>query len=413
MFDIQEFNVTHESESFTCLLIKIPSIRKYIATIRNKKAFQYIVFQDGETDSENMYKWTYNRYNVPYLQDILYSFVAKQVDSLGPFRKGSIPLDISLLRKRTSDHIFMNTYHHKYKITITEQVYHYYIEIGGLETTCMELFVYKEGGGHISQIYSEPECSLDAFWEVGGEAVDMIKGSLQVCQMLFDVSSFTFRDNSEIECAQKIMTKPVGKRIVKPMSLAHLSIVNKCMTWYEHYFNASLNDAGKQTNYLNALELLNNPIGMTFSAFVKKYRISLNDDEIKELEAHFGETKTWIQFLRSIPKKQQCSLLTWVPEFLDKIMDFQVRTYEWIIHLDTNKQQPIYVTEPYGTSKGDGTICCIERSNKTIKRTFVIPFGFPIQKGGTRKMKMEMEMEMEKTRQTHRSEFLFRHKRYA
>jgi hypothetical protein len=288
----------------------------------------------------------------------------------------------------------MRTHKHTYRVTIKEATYYYYVTIGGKNTfhnvpvvinecACIELFIYKDGASTLSQVYSEPECTVDSIIHGnGGETVDMIKSTLQLCQLLFGVNEFMFRDASEIECNVKDMSKPIGKRITKPFSLTHLSIINKCKTWYEVHFNATIKDPTEQNKYINSLAILNEPMNITLDTIARDPSARLTDEQRAELELYFSSSKTWIQFLRSVPKEKQCELLDWTHSYLDRLMNFHPREHDWVIQLEPVKEL-VYPFPKQPNKDTTKDVCDIDMRSKYMKPTLMIPLGFFKQSGGS------------------------------
>lgn len=177
----------------------------------------------------------------------------------------------------------------------------------------------------------------------------MIKSSLQLCQMLFGVSQFKLKDNSNIEClrTEKTRKNTLPRKLKKPLSLAHISIVNSSKTWYECHFQTYLENPQHQKQYKQGLDILNGPINVSFDDFTK--HTFLTRVQYSELKPFFESANSWMDFFRSIPKDRQCDLFTWLPAFMDTKMKFSVNDHYWIINLGstyTNTNIPTKTKEP-------------------------------------------------------------------
>ncbi len=81
----------------------------------------------------------------------------------------------------------------------------------------------------------------------------MIKGALQLCQMLFGANMFCFDDNSNIDCGVTNLTQKIPRKLTNAFALAYLSIAEKGKTWYENNFNAFIKDANARDTYYKAI----------------------------------------------------------------------------------------------------------------------------------------------------------------
>ena len=235
--------------------------------------------------------------------------------------------------------LFFKSHKHIFRAIITESSTHYFLKIGGKTFDgCMELFIYKsDDPSVVSQIYSEKECGWDSFLE-SGEIVDMIKAALQLCNVLFDAHLFEFRDESNIECAQDL-SDDVGlpRKIQKPLSLGHLSILDRNKTWYEHHFQAFLKESDVRDAYTQGLKKLDGPLPSSFDELKRK--VSLLPVQSAYLEPLFNKSTTWREFFLSVPKMQRCEYLYWAPAFIDRIIGFHIRDFLWMIHIGSPGQR--------------------------------------------------------------------------
>jgi hypothetical protein len=237
----------------------------------------------------------------------------------------------------TSDIIIFSTNTYTFQAQITEQPYHYSIKIGGKEFMgSIELFIDKlnKNPSKLAQVYSEPEC----WYQLGskGKTVDMIKGSLQLCQMLFGANRFHFEDNSNVECGTTNHVKAPPRKLEKPFSLAHLSIAEKGKTWYELHFNAFLCDPIQHRKYRNSLSRLTQTDNKQMRDFESFAAINyLDKDQYAYIKPIYEATATWREFFDKIPKSRQCfALFNWLPTYMDRyILDFNLRRHEWCINM--------------------------------------------------------------------------------
>jgi hypothetical protein len=388
MFDITECFFIHESSTFKCTIIHAKFVNKYIALITSNNLLEYIVFSENETNRENVFQMSFRAAPsaLRKAEQLLFSALAHFSIATPFYTNPIISIDPQRIERTESDFIHMRTHKHTYRFTVKEATYYYYVTVGGNTFhKCIELFIYKEGASTLSQVYSEPECTVDSMLHGnGGETVDMIKGTLQLCQLLFGVNEYMFRDASEIECSEKDMSKPIGKRITKPFSLTHLSIINKCKTWYEFHFHATIKDPSEQKKYKDSLAVLNEPMNFTCETIASDPYARLTDEQCVELEPYFSSTKTWIQFLRSVPKEKQCELLNWTHSYLDRLMKFQPRAHDWVMYVEPVKQLVYPFPKEPKKETPSKDVCDTEPVPKYMKPTLMIPFGFFKQHGGGR-----------------------------
>ena len=229
---------------------------------------------------------------------------------------------------KTDKHVFI--------AKIKENEFGFYVEIGGLIFSgCMDIFI-NERSTHISQIYSEPECDAkfreDSFNAI--DTVEMIKASLQICQLLFDVNKFEFMDMSNIECDKSnYKTRKPPRRFLKPFSLTDLYLVTHCKTWYEYHFNARIIDINDQKIYTQTSKYLALPIGLTLEELEKEYYIS--NECLNKLSKYYDPTKSIIEIVKNIPVVKRCELLQWIPVYIERTFGLILRSLKWIIELDS------------------------------------------------------------------------------
>ena len=287
-----------------------------------------------------------------YMANILYSFIYTRSHNIIQSRNASAPLMF-----RSAKHVF--TAH------VKREIFHYYLTIGGSDFHgCIEMFIPRDiSTSTISQIYAEPECAYDS--PLGSkDTVDMIKAALQFVQTLFNVSVFTFNDNSQIECLEKEYTKPPPRKIKKPLSLTYLYIIDYNETWYERNFNAFLIDPKIREKYVNAKTRLLQNVDISLEQIATRY--FWTDEVYHFLKTNFTKG-SYIDLLRCIPKHKRCDWMTWAPRFMSDIMDFDPTKFIWKIAL-----APIYDT--------------ILPEPKYMIRTsmIILPFGYLLRGGGKR-----------------------------
>lgn len=239
------------------------------------------------------------------------------------------------------DYITYSTHTYSFRIYIKENPYNYTINVGGKDfTACLEIFIDKPDNPFynlpkLQQVYSEPECWQDLGHK--GNTVDLIKGSLQLCQMLFGVSQFYFEDASQIECGTTNMSQAPPRKFETPLSLAHLTLAKYAQTWYETNFNAFLRDPTRRNEYQKAVHSLldDSKKNMDFKTMAQHAR--LNTVQIADLESLYTTSNSWRDFFSSIPKNKQCDMfLKWLPHFLDEhVLQFQPTRHQWCIWLDS------------------------------------------------------------------------------
>jgi hypothetical protein len=274
--------------------------------------------------------------------EVLYSFLNYNQYPLPDFKLNYIP---SLKFQKNKSQVFKNTILfstnlHTFYISINDEPDYYFVKIGGKEFIgCMEIFINKPSSRYynnpkIAQIYSEPEC----WYQLGkkGDTINLIKGSLQLCQMIFGVNLFCLNDNSNIECGVTNMNKTPPRKLSKPLSLAHLYIATYGKTWYEYNLNAFLKNENIRQEYYNSLQNLQNPEKKQKNDFETFAAINYFDKEqYNYLKPFYEKSNTWQEFFQSIPKEQRCRMLNrWLADYLDsKILKFKPTIHEWCVFL--------------------------------------------------------------------------------
>lgn len=247
-----------------------------------------------------------------------------------PYKQTDV-IEFTILNTHTYnlETLYFQTNHHRFGMNIKSQHYGYFVNVGGPFKGCIEIFIGPEEST-IAQIYSEPECSFDSILNGSIETIDMVKASLQICMILFNISKFELRDNSNIECGIKNTRNP-PRKITKPLSLCHLNIAKYGKTWYEQHFNAYIKDETKRKQYHEAIQTLRLPIMIPYEQFARRYRLS--DLQKDALVSYYESASNWMDFFKSVPKAKHCEYLTWLPSFLDEYIKFKPTEQTWVIDI--------------------------------------------------------------------------------
>jgi hypothetical protein len=256
------------------------------------------------------------------------------------------PLQLVQVTKRKLNTLYYRSGKQVYKVKLKFERQHVFIRVGGQFEDCVEIFIYlDERVPYLAQIYSEPECGYTAFLEQG-DSIHMVKSALQLCQMLFRVSTFKLKDKSNIECAKETkeerMKRDPPRKLKKPLSLAHLSIVNSSATWYERHFQAYLEKPEDRAKYKRGLENLGAAVALSYDDFAKK--AMLTHAQYEELRPYYEAAGSWMGFFKAVPKDRQCDMFPWLPSFMNGLMKFDVNAAGWIISLG----------DVFGDNRGDG-----------------------------------------------------------
>ena len=206
----------------------------------------------------------------------------------------------------------IKTENHIFQTKIRKTSYGHFIEINGITFSgSMELLLNHTFSNVVSQVHAETK-NLST-------VVAMLKGALQLCKTLFNASIFEFSDYSTT-CSSSVQ---------RPLSLAHSYIIDYMKTWYEFHFNAKIKEDEQYDLYRKNLEKLKQPISLDFEKFCIKYHI----EQYEALEPFYKKAKSWLDFLQSIPRLEQCNRI------IDSIIDFKPSHETWII--DVNNMEPI------------------------------------------------------------------------
>jgi hypothetical protein len=297
------------------------------------------------------------------------------------------------------DPLLFKTKSHIFKANINERPYGFFVKVGGIKFNgCIELFIYKDRISHLAQIYSEPECDIsfkDGVFEPIN-TIEMIKGTLQLCQVLFDVNEYKLSDNSNIDCKKAPYKDTIPPRtFIKPFPLSHLYLVTHCKTWYEYHFNARIENIHTQKLYNNASLILAEPMKILLDELAKDYRFT---NEIKdELSKYYDPSNSLVEFVNTIPKYKRCDLLAWLPLHIDNKIGFNVQTLIWIIKLDNlqdktntinNTNNNLIKNKSISTNnKSINEICIkdIKTKKYTMERTNMLIVTHNLQVGGKRR----------------------------
>jgi hypothetical protein len=247
--------------------------------------------------------------------------------------------------KYTLNQIHFRTAKHTFVANITEERMHYSVKTGGKGFVgCVEIMIDKLSNSMqlptLSQIYSEPECWYKSFG-THNDIIDLIKGSLQLCQMLFGASKFTLSDNSAIECGgEKNISEKPPRKLKRSLSLAPLYVIKYGKTWYQYQFNAYMDTSNQQLvhAYNKGLSKLKLVIDLPFTNFIKRNRLTNQQIELIEpiYEKCIGK-KSWFAFFNAIPDKKHCDVFfNWLPTFIDDYImnkEFYMNQVKWIIDL--------------------------------------------------------------------------------
>ncbi len=391
IFNAKEYSI-YEAKYHTYLqpisitVIQGPNTIQAFTYLHNRKTIISYTTKSIETD----------------LITVLYAYINQANYPLPNYSIGSIP---SIIFNRSNsqsytDTLIFSTLTYSFRVTIKEEMYHYAIKIGGKEFMgCVELFIDKPEhpfykASKLAQVYSEPEC----WYQLGkkGKTVDLLKGSFQLCQMLFGVNIFCFNDNSNIECSNVSSSKEIPRIMEKPFSLAHLSLAKTGLTWYEHNFNAFLRNKNRRKEYEEAILRLGNKSAALFESFAALN--NLRKDQYDYLKPLYEASSSWSEFFNKIPKEKQCTMLfNWLPAYLDNhILKFEPTKHEWCIYL-----------EPLGISEKEEII-----NQPTMERTDMLIQMIPneIRQWGGRFRRSRKFKDNGKTRKQKTVLLYFRHR---
>jgi hypothetical protein len=234
-----------------------------------------------------------------------------------------------------------------------------FIKIGGDKyKDCINIAIVKREGipvyAKIPHLESEPECGIAKFLDKSEKdsTVDFIRASLQFVHYLYPtITRFEFMDDSKIECGLQIAIKP-PRKIVKPLSLAHLYIAKYGSSWYETKFNAKLINEARYTTYRDAVKVLFQEYRMDYFDFKNENSLSAEQDKI--LEPLYNSSKSWIDFFNSVPKESHCDcFILWLPFFINKLLKDAFIQNTW--YIDINTMPKTYMNIINSSKKTGGT----------------------------------------------------------
>jgi hypothetical protein len=218
-----------------------------------------------------------------------------------------------------------------------------FFKIGGRSyKDCINIAIVLKDGipvyAKIPHLESEPECGVEHFLDksMKDASVDFIRGSLQFVNSIFPtVTRFEFMDDSKIECnSVKQNSRKPPRKIMKPLSLAHLYLAKYGSTWYENKFNAKLTNTRTFQEYRDTTVVLSMEKQMSWDEF--KSENSLSQEQISILHTLFETSKTWLDFFNSVPRDDTCSAFyMWLPFFINKLLDNKFSQNTWYIDIET------------------------------------------------------------------------------
>jgi len=292
----------------------------------------------------------------------------------------SDPTKFILIQTFYTPFLYFQTDDALFTVQINDESYHYSIKVGSRYfKDCVDIIVNKIQSQHqkLAQIYSEPECWSDL---TKGNTVQMIKGALQFVQTLFNVHSFEFDDNSNIECGVTNMIQKSPRKLSTPFRLGHYYLAIKGETWYEVQFSATMVDKERYTEYKKRCEIFEKPVTITVDEFFEHAKMTIKQQDY--LAKYYAPQKTWRTFFSSIPQSQHCfAFYNWLPNFIDNYLLYditqaknsrmEIRKEPWVIHTaykeDTDRVMErvnmIIVTDPQMYSKYDSFVA--KRQNNT------------------------------------------------
>ena len=335
MFKSKKYILQTKDKLFEiCILLFIPR-NKYILDISYEKGNNILVQCVSDNKLSYVSYVTDNSDETLSAANVLFNFMQNNNLLIPVILEKIVEYTVNIEEEFTLVHpIQYKTNRHIFLATIKENKESFYVKIGGVVFSgCMEIFIYENSISKLTQVFSEPECDVKfSEYEFNAiDAVEMIKGALQICQLLFDVNEFEFLDMSNIECDKSnYKSRKLPRSFKSPFSLTHLYLITHCKTWYEYHFNARLSDKKCQDKYEDNKNILIKPINIHISKLVKDYEINAI-----QLSKYYDASKSLVEIATNIPLAQRCELLRWVPNFLDNNLEILLRDKYWIIKLDS------------------------------------------------------------------------------
>lgn len=328
---------------------------------------QFILYLDTKTYIQSYSEGTSEQIN--FLNNLLFTVLHDKKLFTVPDKTIVYTL-VSFKNLYLGSSVLFHSAKHVFKITCKDNGYQFYLTFGGKEFgECIEIFVFDTGKTILSQVYSEKECGYDSIL-ADGETVDMIKSCLQVAEALFRTQTFIFHDNSQIECGIKDITQSPPRKLQKPYSLTHLHLMKNGKTWYEEHFSAELLDKYMESIYFKNRKELDKPIDISFETLSKTYKfdVSIKEELLPFYEDAITNKRSWKEFFRSIPKSKICTVLLWVPQFIDALIQFQPNLHEWQIPIEKMKRTDMYfIFSPVeNTIRGGKRILPIQKKKKSF-----------------------------------------------
>ena len=324
--DCRKFTISYNELEYTLIHCIFGTSNIHIITVKGQSELAQVILNHDKS------VLSYTQGNAVTEIGIIQEYLTKHISPISP-----VEFSIKQLHFRTAKHTFI--------ANITNEPLHYSVKTGSKEFAgCVEIMIDKPSDRMqlptISQIYSEPECWYKSF-KTNNDIVDLIKGSLQLCQMLFGTAKFILTDNSAIECGSaKNLSKLPPRKLKQSLSLAPLYVIKYGKTWYQYHFNAYINTTNQKLveAYNKGLAKLKSNVDITFNNFIKMNRLTSNQVNIIEsLYMKCYNKKSWFAFFNAIPDKKHCDVFfNWLPTFIDEyIMDksFYINHVKWIIDL--------------------------------------------------------------------------------
>jgi len=333
MFKGTSYKILSDTLEYDVTILYFSITKTFIIDIKNGAEIIQCSIQYNNTPYIS-----YITQETPFLRNmasILETFIIEK-KVVGYTRIYSIPYQILQYKNfKYNSPLYFRSQKHIFQAQIKDEKYHISVKVGGKTFEgCVEIMIHKgseDKDALIAQIYSEPECAMDSVLQMG-ESIDMIKASLQVCQILFNITEFKFKDNSEFDCVKKNLSKSPPRKRTKPISLAHLHLIKYGKTWYEDNFNASLVKQEDQEAFSSGKQHLNTLIDIPYDEFAKINK--LTHEQYDELQNYYSSSISWMEFFQKIPKLKHCELLNWAPSFIDIVMNYQLNTSFWKIDLE-------------------------------------------------------------------------------
>ncbi len=177
------------------------------------------------------------------------------------------------------------------------------------------------------------------------------------CALLFanskfpHIKQFYFDDMSHIDCIEKDLSKPLERKLQKPLSLLYFSIAYHDKSWYELHFNARLQNETQYRKYRDIIHFLTDKTQkVPFSDFLRITHLS--STMIETLKPLYDSAETYREFFVSIPKTDRCDILfPWLSGFME-YYGLKRINQEWVIDIDQLKDiKPIQKGGKYRTTR--------------------------------------------------------------